>query len=229
MNTLLTPAHLRAVLFDRDGTLAVTDTSVYREAAGWLAARTGLEARVIGAALAGQWQEWAEGWREVRGEDGEARFWGAYMGAFSQRLGLQEGDARALLEAFPYERYLRPAPGAREVLSELRARGLKIGVLSNTFPSILRTLEATGLADLVDVAVASCTVGVHKPEAGAYLYALQRLGVPAEAVLFVDDLPENVEAARALGMRAVQIDLEGEVPGAIHRLDELLSLLEVPA
>ena len=229
MKTLENPADLRAVLFDRDGTVAVTDGSVYREAAEWLAARTGLDAHVTLQALTEQWRAHAEGWREVRGEDGEARFWAAYMETLSRRLGLGEEDAQALLDTFPYERYLRAAPGAREVLSALQARGLRIGVLSNTFPSILRTLEAVELADLVDVAVASCTVGVHKPEAGAYRYALERLGLPARAVLFVDDLPENVEAARALGMPAVQIDLNGAVEEAVHSLQELLALLEGPA
>ncbi|SMB92498.1 HAD family hydrolase [Deinococcus hopiensis] len=223
------PSALRAVLFDRDGTIATTDREVYREAAGWLGARTGLDTRSISQTLLAHWQERAEGWREVRSEADEEAFWAAYMDALAQRLKLGRAHAAALLENFPYERYLKAVPDAREVLSRLRARGLKIGVLSNTFPSIDRTLAATGLADLVDVAVASCAVGVHKPDAGAFGAALERLGLPAEAVLFVDDLPENVEAARALGMAAVRIDLTGQAGNAIHSLGALLPMLDGPA
>ena len=72
-----------------------------------------------------------------------------------------------LMDRWPYEAYMKPVPNAREVLGTLRERGLKVGVLSNTLPSIDRTLRFVGLDDLVDVAVATCSVGVHKPDPGA--------------------------------------------------------------
>ncbi|EYB67691.1 HAD family hydrolase [Deinococcus phoenicis] len=219
---------LRAVLFDRDDTLASTDQGVYREAAQWLAGRFGLDAAEAGRALAAQWQEQASAWWHLRTHEDEAAFWARYGEALSARLGLDAAEIPHLLAAFPYERYMKPVAGARDVLTELRARGLKIGVLSNTLPSIDRTLEALGLADLVDVAVATCTVGVHKPEPGAFYFALERLGLPAEAVLFVDDKAENVEAARALGLRAVRIDLHGQAADAIHDLRAVLALVGEP-
>ncbi|GBF06609.1 HAD family hydrolase [Deinococcus aerius] len=182
---------------------------------------------MAGRVLAGLWQEQASSWWDLRTPEEEA-FWTRYGEGLGARLGLGVEQAAQVLAAFPYERYLRPVEGAREVLAGLRARGLRIGVLSNTLPSIDRTLRALGLDDLVDVAVASCTVGAHKPEARAFTSALERLGLPAGAVLFVDDRPENVEAARALGMRAVQIDLCGRVPGALHRLRDVLAVVDGP-
>ncbi|MEW6422840.1 MAG: HAD family phosphatase [Deinococcota bacterium] len=223
-----TPQRIRAVLFDRDDTLALTDPGVYREAAHWIAERFGLDARQAGEALRAQWQERVFSWWDLRTLEEEEVFWQQYGKELAERLGLDPVQAPALLAAFPYERYMKPVVGAREVLTELRARGLQIGVLSNTLPSIDRTLTALGLADLVDVAVATCTAGVHKPEPGAFEYALTRLGLPAEAVLFVDDRPENVAAARALGMRAVQIDLTGEAQDAIHDLWAVLELAREP-
>lgn len=226
MTVCLPVQSLHAVLFDRDDTLTHTDRAVYREAALWTANEFGLDAARVERALAAQWVEQAEAWRDLRTGEDETAFWTAYAEALAGRLGLDAAQLPALMAAFPYERFLRPVAGAREVLGKLRARGLRIGVLSNTLPSIDRTLEAAGLDDLVDVAVASCTVGAHKPEAGAFLAALERLGLPAAAVLFVDDRAENVEAARALGMPAALIDHTGRTPGALHSLDAVLRLVE---
>ncbi|MFC5847907.1 HAD family hydrolase [Deinococcus petrolearius] len=215
---------LRAVLFDRDDTLAWTDPSVYREAALWTAERFGLDARAVGGALRAQWEERASGWWHLRSEEDEAQFWTDYGLELVERMGLPPSAAPDLMAAFPYERYMKPAPGARAVLSELRARGLKIGVLSNTLPSIGRTLSAVGLDDLVDVALATCTLGVHKPEARAFLLAAGALGVAPGEVLFIDDRAENVEGARAVGMRAELIDLRGQTPGALPDLHAVLPL-----
>lgn len=220
------PTPLQAVLFDRDDTIAFTDPDIYREAARWAAGRYGLEAGLVGQTLQQQWRETMSRWWHLRTLEEEAAFWTGYGEELARRLGLPPAAAGEWMETYPYERYMKPVPGAREVLGGLRARGLKVGVLSNTLPSIDRTLEAVGLRDLVDVAVASCTLGVHKPDAGAFLHAAGALGVSPQAVLFIDDKLENVEAALALGMRARLIDLRGETGGAIHDLSEVLELVD---
>ncbi len=213
------------MLFDRDDTLVTTDPGVYREAASWASQQFGLDAQTVGTRMAQLWQERGMNWWHLRTHDDEAAFWADYGAELAARLGLEAGHAQALMDAYPYERFMKAVPNARAVLTELRGRGLKIGVLSNTLPSIDRTLEEVGLRDLVDVAVATCLIGVHKPDAGAFLYAVGALGVPAGEVLFVDDRPENVAAARALGLRAVLIDLTGENPEAIHDLRAVAGVL----
>lgn len=219
------PPTLKAVLFDRDDTLAVTDPAVYREAAQWLAGRFGLDPRQAGQTLAGLWQERMNDWWDLRSHEDETQFWEAYGGELTGRLGLPPAAAAEVTGAYPYERYMKPVSGAREVLTELRRRGLKIGVLSNTLPSIERTLDAIGLRDLVDVPLATCLLGVHKPEARAFTLAADALGLPPAEILFIDDLIENVEAARTVGMRAEQIDLSGQTAGALHSLREVLDLV----
>lgn len=216
---------LRAVLFDRDDTIAYTDPQVYREAAAWAAGRFGIDAQVVSEALSAQWQERALGWWDLRTHEQEADFWMTYGLELTGRLGLPETAASEWMETYPYERYMKPVSGAREVLGELRSRGLKIGILSNTLPSIHRTLQALDLHDLVDVAVATCIIGRHKPDAGAYAHALEALGMSPEEVLFVDDKAENVAAARELGMQATLIDLQGDNPQAIHDLRAVLELV----
>ncbi|MFC4425496.1 HAD family hydrolase [Deinococcus navajonensis] len=218
------PARLRAVLFDRDDTIAYTDPTVYEEAAGWIAARFGVGPREAGRALEEQWKERALTWWDLRTHEEEEAFWAAYGQELAGRLGLPESAAAELMAAYPYERYMKPVAEAREVLEALRAAGLRIGVLSNTLPSIDRTLEAVGLADLVDAAIATCLIGTHKPDPGAYHHALDALGVVAAETLFVDDKAENVMAAQALGMQGALIDLQGQAPEALHRLRDVLAL-----
>ncbi|MDP9112606.1 MAG: HAD family phosphatase [Acidobacteriota bacterium] len=86
---------------------------------------------------------------------------------------------------------------------DLRAAGLRTGILSN-LPRTLgeRLRSEVGFLDHFDQVTFSYELGVIKPEAPIYLHALEGLGVaPAEA-LFLDDRPENVEGARAVGICA---------------------------
>ena len=64
--------------------------------------------------------------------------------------------------------------------------------------------EAYCIEGLVDTVIISAEVGLAKPDARIYLLALERLGVQPEEAIFVDDLQVNVEAARQLGIRAIQ-------------------------
>ena len=62
-----------------------------------------------------------------------------------------------------------------------------------------------------DARVLSHEVGLLKPDPAIYRLALQRCGVEAERTLFVDDLPANVEGARAVGMQAIQFENADQV------------------
>lgn len=104
-------------------------------------------------------------------------------------------------------------------LAGLRPR-YRTGILSNAWPGI-RALYAQwfGLTDdLVDVMIYSGEVGVMKPDARIYQLALERLGLPAESVVFVDDFIENVAGAQAVGMRAVHFTSPGQAMAALDRL-----------
>ncbi|MFC6590970.1 HAD family hydrolase [Deinococcus lacus] len=216
---------IRGVLFDRDDTLAYTDPEVYREAAQWLAQRFALDEAASLQALRQQWQERALTWWHLRTPEDETVFWEGYGEELAERLGLGPQHGPELMATYPYERAMRLLPGAREVLLALRARGLKTGVLSNTLPSVGRTLEHLGIDDLIDVAVASCELGVHKPEAGAFRAALERMQLTAPEVLFVDDKAENVAAARALGMPAGLIS-HADGPADFSSLHDVLAWVE---
>jgi putative hydrolase of the HAD superfamily len=73
--------------------------------------------------------------------------------------------------------------------------------------------------EIFETVVDSGFVGMRKPEAGIYELMLERLGLPGEACVFVDDLEINADAARALGMHTVGVR---DTAQAIADLDALL-------
>ena len=113
----------------------------------------------------------------------------------------------------------------------LRERGLKIGLVSNTGRDLQKFVEHHGL--VVDAAVGSGAYGKTKPHPTIFRYALEQLGVAAdEAVMVGDSLDDDVEGARAVGMRAFLIDREGRFPDVEEKLDDLRALpaaLALPA
>ena len=77
----------------------------------------------------------------------------------------------------------------------------KVVALSNMSKEVWAVLRARfGIQSLFDSAVLSFELGVAKPDPRIYRLALTRAGAKAERCLFVDDIPENVRAARSLGL-----------------------------
>lgn len=74
------------------------------------------------------------------------------------------------------------------------------GILSNAWPGTRARLEARGYGDIVHELVISAEVGAAKPDPRIYWTALDRIGVEASEVLFIDDTPVHVETAEGLGM-----------------------------
>jgi putative hydrolase of the HAD superfamily len=95
-----------------------------------------------------------------------------------------------------------------ECVRALRAAGLKTAlVTNNAFEIRDRWRAMLPIAELFDDVVDSSEVGVRKPDPAIYELALERLGgLAAEASIFLDDLPANLEAAEALGMRGVLVE-----------------------
>jgi HAD superfamily hydrolase (TIGR01509 family) len=127
--------------------------------------------------------------------------------------------------------------GAAEVLGALRARGLKLGVISNTLQPgrwADLALERRGLLHLLAARIYSSEVRVAKPHPAIFHAALDAFGVAAERAVHVGDrLVADVSGAQAVGMKAVLIEVSHRskeasniVPDArIRELPELLNLL----
>ncbi len=101
-------------------------------------------------------------------------------------------------------------------LRELRPR-YQTAILSNAWPGSRDLFTRIfGLGDVVDEMIISAEEGVAKPDARIYHIALGRLGVSATQTVFVDDMAENVQAARALGIRSIHFKSTAQVIATVQ-------------
>jgi putative hydrolase of the HAD superfamily len=108
-------------------------------------------------------------------------------------------------------------------LAELRGHGLKIGLVSNTGRNLDEFVAHHGLE--VDAAVSSGAHGKTKPHPTIFLSALKRLEVePADAVMIGDSIEDDVEGAKAVGMRGFLLDRENRYPEVEEKLTDLRAL-----
>jgi putative hydrolase of the HAD superfamily len=218
-----------AVIFDWGGTL--TPWHSIDPVEGWLAAvgDAGLAARLHGA---------------------EQALWGRHL-AEQRSATLADVFAEADIEhtqdmLAAFHRWWDPHtiadPDAQGLLTALRERGYKIGVLSNTMWSRAdheRIFARDGLAPLIDAAVYTSEIAWTKPHPQAFRAALDAVGVrePARAV-FVGDRPfDDIHGASSVGMRTILLphsDIpavqQGPVTGTpdavVHRLSEVLDVVD---
>src|SRR4051794_31566986 len=98
---------------------------------------------------------------------------------------------------------------AQALLEALRSRGLKTGVIVNSWPDpgrvVRRDIDAAGLTELLDAIVISSEVGLRKPDPAIFRLALDELAVdPPDAMFVGDRLDTDVQGAANLGMTTVQ-------------------------
>lgn len=119
-------------------------------------------------------------------------------------------------------------PETVEVLAYFHKRGYRMGVISDTSPSLQYTLEQLGVAKYFSSFTASSLVGAGKPSPIIYNAALASLGVTAEESIYVDDYPPEADGARELGFTSFLIDRKGQYGGkwAIASLTELIRFVE---
>jgi putative hydrolase of the HAD superfamily len=87
----------------------------------------------------------------------------------------------------------------------LKQRGLLTAICSNMGDNVWASIEREfDWIHRFDVLVWSYQLGIAKPDPAIYRHTLAELGTPPEETLFIDDLLANVEAARALGIQAIQ-------------------------
>ena len=122
--------------------------------------------------------------------------------AMRPALGVDGDLTAALLASLRFHAF----PDAAPALLELRSRGLRLVVVSNWDHSLHERLAETGLAPLVDAAVASAELGHAKPDRAIFEHALELAGVEAGAALHAGDSQrEDVAGALAAGLRAVLV------------------------
>lgn len=157
----------------------------------------------------------------------ERRLTGGY-GSIRENLQVirPEASPEALDEAVSrrqrvMEAMVRPRADVEPTLRHLRERGLRTALVSMCSPEVPALWRALPVAGLIDVEVFSCEDGVRKPEPAIYALAAERLGVPAERVLYVGDGSfGELTGAAAAGMTALLIRAAHEGELVIERAEE---------
>lgn len=135
----------------------------------------------------------------------------AFETEFAETLGVEPtGLIDALFEGAQADNAMHDA------VLRLRQAGFRTGLLSNSWGA--SRYDRSRWADMFDVLVISGEHRVRKPDLRIYQIAVERIGLPASELVFVDDLGGNLKPARELGMITVQ---HLEASQTIAELEEL--------
>jgi putative hydrolase of the HAD superfamily len=201
---------VRAVIFDWGGTL--TPWHTIDHAALWQAVCAphyppGQAERVAAAICAAEQDLW-----QAAGSASTS----ATLAQVMAQAGVEPTDALLAGYYQHWDPHTLTDPDAPAVLRELRRRGIKVGVLSNTMwprSAHERVFVRDEVLDLIDGAVYSSEIPWTKPHPEAFRAAMAAVGVDDPgACVFVGDRPyDDIHGARSIGMRAVLIP-HSEVP-----------------
>lgn len=126
-----------------------------------------------------------------------------WCGRFRAATGMSEADFDAYMVAF-WDIYMgSPNEELIAYARALRPR-YRTAILSNSFIGAREQEEKRyGFTSMVELAIYSHEEGVHKPDPRIYEIATERLGVAPAEIAFLDDVPANIDAARAFGIQGV--------------------------
>jgi putative hydrolase of the HAD superfamily len=137
---------------------------------------------------------------------------------FAVAIGVSEDRSEDLIDRLWAD--LGPDHEMIDAVARFHEAGVRTGLVSNSWGTALK-YEQDLMARLFDVTVISHLVGLRKPDPAIYELAVEQLELPAEAIVFIDDLPGNLKPARAMGMATVRHTTAEE---SIPQLEELLGV-----
>lgn len=189
----------RAVIFDFGGVI----NNMRWDVAQQLEQEHGLEEHTIVRALYA-----SDDWHEVQEGRGDLETWAVNA---HKRLEEQAGKELPPLH-MQWREAWHPIDENISLIRALKA-AYKVSILSNADLSLEERIKETmDIHDLFDDIVCSAVVGTSKPKHDIFELAAERLDLPAEACVFIDDSERNVTAAREVGMAAVHFRVhEGDV------------------
>lgn len=178
---------VRCVVFDYGEVLSEPTVEVPN-----LAALAGVEEAVFSAAY------WAEREAYDRGL-ADTEYWQRVV---AYGAGTVDAQTAAKLTDLDIQGWACTVPESLALVRELRAAGVPMALLSNAPTTFARHLERQEWIGLFDHLLVSGDLGYAKPDAAIWAELIERVGVAAAEVLFVDDKPTNVAGAREAGLQA---------------------------
>jgi putative hydrolase of the HAD superfamily len=141
-----------------------------------------------------------------------AAIFSAILNAWQLEPGSHLDEAIETFFSF-FQQRLCAYPETVRVLTDLRARGFPVGILTDVpygMPRefVQRDLSGAGISALLDVVLTSVEVGVRKPESAGYHACAKRLGVEPAEMLYVGNEAKDVIGARQAGAMAAFLDRE---------------------
>lgn len=141
----------------------------------------------------------------------------------------QDIEATALEKVYQSQHTYNLMEDAIPTLEALKGR-CKLGIISDTWPSIVPVLEEFGLPGYFDTLTYSFEVGCFKPDPRMFADALGKMGLPPEQCVFIDDTAQNLVGAQKLGIQPVQIRKKpgaDPCPQGMLSIDKISGILEL--
>jgi HAD superfamily hydrolase (TIGR01509 family) len=206
---------IRAVVFDLDGLMFDTEALFFRACSEVLASRGKQFTAGMMRSLIGRRAVEVAGWlKTLAGVDEPPE---VILAEVKERFAAEVDSA------------VHPTPGLITLLDQLGRRGLPAAVATSSGRLYAeRLLTRHGLADRFAFVLASEDVTQGKPDPQIYRLAVDRFGVPAEALLVLEDSPAGVAAGRGAGAVVVGVPHEHSPAEALQAADLIVPRLDDP-
>ena len=174
--------------------------------------------------------------RELEIMRGRASEGGVSHQAYWQRFlilhGVEDAVQREIMigQITDFSNDVQAVPDCPEALAELRRRGFRLGIVTDTIYPLewkMKRLEKAGVAHLIDVVACSSALGVHKPDPAIYLDALRQAGMTPGESAFVGHDPTELGGASLAGLVTVAVRYTIPVK-ADYYCETMVELLDMP-
>jgi putative hydrolase of the HAD superfamily len=167
-------------------------------------------------------------WRTFQsGEMNERQYWALQAKRFAELTGRSADMTSMMAPLYAGEESELIRPGAADLIRDAKAAGVKVGIHTNDLTTFhdVDWLDRMTILREFEVMVDGRTDGVYKPDTDAYRLMVERMGMSAEDIVFIDDQPVNIAGAESIGMVCVHLDPTDPEPAFV----EARKLLELPA
>jgi putative hydrolase of the HAD superfamily len=150
-----------------------------------------------------------------RGDLTAEEYWSMFAAETNSSISSRQIE---ILREVEVEMWVHPNPRMFDWVKQLRAAGIKTGLLSNMPWDLVQHVRTRSWMENFSFKTLSAEVRMIKPDSAIYEHTLHGLGVSAEEALFIDDREINIRAARALGIHAIRFH---SIPGLKDELEAL--------